>query len=268
MSCQGTEEKMFDAGVRYDNNEMMEVENQWESIKNTFQIIMSEAKEIGNDIRNSDGLEVLLQVDEIASSAIKTFAVLKKASNISTVLYMKKFEKYCEGILMIPLEKRRRYIELLGKDKFNKESVFVLTVLNRIEEHEKIDLFLKLLSAKMYNIITDDEYRRFMILTDRTLYYDLLYLKDNLTDNPIKLETDSDYGLVSSGLLTTAGIIVKGELTDGDSGIRYNYTHAAKKMAYIFFEVECDFTPSNNNITISEEELEEELEKALENVRY
>lgn len=39
-------------------------------------------------------------------------------------------------------------------------------------------------------------------------------------------------------------------------------------MANIFFGVECDFTPSNKNLTISEEELEEALEKALENVRY
>ena len=43
---------------------------------------MSEAKEVGNDVKNSAGLEVLLQVGEIASSAIKTLAVLKKVSNI------------------------------------------------------------------------------------------------------------------------------------------------------------------------------------------
>lgn len=61
-----------------DNNEILEIENQWENIKHTFQIIMSEAKEVGNDVKNSAGLEVLLQVGEIASSAIKTLAVLKK----------------------------------------------------------------------------------------------------------------------------------------------------------------------------------------------
>ena len=142
---------------------------------------------------------------------------------------MKKFEKYCKGIFMIPLEKRKKYIDLLGKDKSNKESVFVLNILNRIEENEKIDFFLKLLSAKMDGVINDDEYRRFMILTDRTMQFDLLYLKDNITKNPVKLDTYSDYGLVSSGLLTTAGTVMSGELTDDDSGIRFNYTVAAKK---------------------------------------
>ena len=32
-------------------------------------------------------------------------------------------------------------MKLLGKEKFNKESVFVLNVINRIEENEKIPCF-------------------------------------------------------------------------------------------------------------------------------
>ena len=74
-------------------------------------------------------------------------------------------------------------MKLLGKEKFNKESVFVLNVINRIEENEKIPLFLKILNAKMDGFIDDNEYHRLMILTDRTLYSDLLYLKDNITED-------------------------------------------------------------------------------------
>ena len=66
-------------------------------------------------------------------------------------------------------------------------------------------LFLKILNAKMDGFIDDNEYHRLMILTDRTLYSDLLYLKDNITEDPVKLNSDSDYGLASSGLLVAAG---------------------------------------------------------------
>lgn len=96
---------------------------------------------------------------------------------------MRKFERYCKGLTRITLEKRQKYMKLLGKEKFNKESVFVLNVINRIKENEKIYLFLQLLAAKMEGIIDDNEYHRLMILTDRTLYSDLLYLKDIITND-------------------------------------------------------------------------------------
>lgn len=50
---------------------------------------------------------------------------------------------------------------------------------------------------------------------------------------------------------------------DTDNGVRFNYTLAAKKIAYIFFGVECAMKPSNKGITIlvaaSNEEVEEQL---------
>ena len=111
-------------------------------------------------------------------------------------------------------------MKLLGKEKFNKESVFVLNVINRIEENEKIPLFLKILNAKMDGFIDDNEYHRLMILTDRTLYSDLLYLKDNITEDPVKLNSDSDYGLASSGLLVAAGNEWVEGMDDADNGVR------------------------------------------------
>ena len=131
------------------------------------------------------------------------------------------------------------------------------------EENEKIPLFLKILNAKMDGFIDDNEYHRLMILTDRTLYSDLLYLKDNITEDPVKLNSDSDYGLASSGLLVAAGNEWVEGMDDADNGVRFNYTLAAKKMAYIFFGVECAMKPSNKGITIlvaaSNEEVEEQL---------
>lgn len=157
-------------------------------------------------------------------------------------------------------------MKLLGKEKFNKESVFVLNVINRIEENEKIDLFLRLLSAKMEGTIDDNEYHRLMILTDRTLYSDLLYLKDNITSDPVKLSSDEDYGLVASGLLVTAGNDWVEDMDVADNGVRFNYTFAAKRMAFIFFGVECEMEPSNKGIVIMTEISADEVTEQWENL--
>ena len=236
-------------------------------LKDILETFMNEATDIAVQVMNSDivqdGTEILSQVGEAVSGAIKSLKVAQKIASIPTALYMKKFERYCKGLTTIPLEKRQKYMKLLGKEKFNKESVFVLNVINRIEENEKIPLFLKILNAKMDGFIDDNEYHRLMILTDRTLYSDLLYLKDNITEDPVKLNSDSDYGLASSGLLVAAGNEWVEGMDDADNGVRFNYTLAAKKMAYIFFGVECAMKPSNKGITIlvaaSNEEVEEQL---------
>ena len=169
-------------------------------LKDILETFMNEATDIAVQVMNSDivqdGTEILSQVGEAVSGAIKSLKVAHKIASIPTALYMKKFERYCKGLTTIPLEKRQKYMKLLGKEKFNKESVFVLNVINRIEENEKIPLFLRILNAKMDGFIDDNEYHRLMILTDRTLYSDLLYLKDNITEDPVKLNSDSDYGCV------------------------------------------------------------------------
>lgn len=223
-------------------------------LENILEIFMNEATELVKNVTESDfvqgGTEVLSQIGESLCEAVKFLKATQKIANIPTVLYMNKFENYCKGLTDIPLEKRQKYVLQLGKDKFNKESVFVLNVINRIEETEKISLFLKLLSAKMDGILTDTEYRRLMILTDRTLYSDLLYLKDNITADPVRLNTDSDYGLVASGLLVAAGNEWIEDLESTDNGVRFNYTYAAKKMVSIFWNIECSMKPSNNGITI------------------
>ena len=252
-----------------ENNELnvLEETNYIDILKDVLETFMNEATDIAVKIMNSavvqDGVEILSQVGEAVSEAIKSLKAAQKIASIPTALYMKKFERYCKGLTTIPLEKRQKYMKLLGKDKFNKESVFVLNIINRIEEIEKIPLFLKLLNAKMDGFIDDNEYHRLMILTDRTLYSDLLYLKDNITADPVKLNSDSDYGLASSGLLVTAGNEWVEDMDDEDNGVRFNYTLAAKKMAFIFFGVECAMRPSNKGITILVEASCEEVEEKI-----
>lgn len=239
-----------------ENNDLNIVEeiNYIDELKEIIEVFMTEANDLAGQVINSeivqDGAEVISQLSEAVSGAIKSLKAVKKIASIPTALFMRKFERYCKGLTEIPLNKRQKYMKLLGKEKFNKESVFVLNVINRIEENEKIELFLRLLSAKMEGILDDNEYHRLMILTDRTLYSDLLYLKDNITNDPIKLSSDEDYGLIASGLLVIAGNDWVEDMDGSDNGVRFNYTFAAKKMAFIFFGVECEMDPSNKGIVI------------------
>lgn len=64
-----------------------------------------------------------------------------------------------------------------------------------------------------------------------------------------KFNTDSDFGLAASGLLVTAGNEFMADFgtedDPSDTGIRFNYTAAAKKLATILFGVHCTMEPSN-----------------------
>jgi len=205
------------------------------------------------------------ELGEVLSDAVKGLKLLKSVASIPSKLYLRKFEKFCRGLVQIPLEKRQHYMKTLGREKFNHESVFILNVINRIEEEDKLPLLIKLIDARTEEIITSDEYRRLTILVDRTFYRDLLYLEHNVTADPVALRTDSDYGLVASGLLVTAGSEwindFKNEENPSDTGIRFNYTSSAKKLAQILFGIYCDDSPTNKGVltmqAISEKEIDQ-----------
>ncbi len=62
---------------------------------------------------------------------------------------MRKMERYSAGLVSIPISKRQEYAKRVGKKTLNKDSVFILGVLNKIEELSKIDIIIKLFEAKM-----------------------------------------------------------------------------------------------------------------------
>lgn len=200
-----------------------------------------------------DAVTISTELGAALSGAIKGLNALKAVASIPSKLYLRKFEKFCRGLADIPLEKRQRYIETLGKQKFAQESVFILNTINRIEEEDKIPLLIKLLDARCGGDITEKEYRRLNVMVDRTLYSDLVYLGHSITADPVLLRTDSDYGLVASGLLITTGSTWGTvENVENDTGIRFNYTLSAKKLAKICFNVHCDVTPTNIGVTTEE----------------
>lgn len=199
-----------------------------------------------------DAAAMTAELGESLGEAVKTLKLLKSLASIPSKLYLRKFEQFCKGVYEIPLEKRRKFIEKLGRERFNQESVFILNIINRIEEEDKLPFLTRILEARIEGVIDSAEYRRLTVLVDRTLYSDLLYLEHNITADPVALRTESDFGLVASGLLVTAGNDWMGDFSDeddpDDTGMRFNYTAAAKKLAWILYGVHCDFVPSNKGV--------------------
>lgn len=217
-----------------------------------------------------DATTMTTELGESLSDAVKGLKLLKSVASIPSKLYLRKFEKFCRGLAQIPLEKRQKYMKTLGREKFNRESVFILNVINRIEEEDKFPLLIKLLDARTAGILTSDEYRRLTVLVDRTFYSDLLYLEHNITADPVALHTDSDYGLVASGLLVTAGNDWGDDLTSeddpNDTGIRFNYTSSAKKLAQVLFGVCCDENPTNKGVVRMQPISTEEIDRICQQV--
>ena len=70
-------------------------------LKDVLETFMNEATDIAVRVMNSDivqdGTEILSQVGEAVSGAIKSLKAVQKIASIPTALYMKKFERYCKG---------------------------------------------------------------------------------------------------------------------------------------------------------------------------
>lgn len=83
--------------------------------------------------------------------------------------------------------------------------------------------------------IDDTTYRRLMVLVDRTLYWDLLYLKDHITGNLIEIREDEEFGLVASGLISSDGLGWMRATDEQPTVLLFRYTPAAQQLAEILF---------------------------------
>ena len=166
------------------DNHIEEITNV-ERLSDIFTTFFEEASGSVEKIIESDFVQdaevIVGDLGEALGEAVKTLKALKTLASIPTKLYLRKFEKVCRGIYSIPLDKRQKLIKKLGRERFSQESVFILNVINRIEEDDKLPMLVRLLEAQAEGIIELAEYRRLTVLVDRTLYSDLLYLQHNIT---------------------------------------------------------------------------------------
>ena len=196
-------------------------------------------------ISSDDFSDLLAEIKELGaelSKAIKVVKIIRKSASIPDKLFMHKMERYCAGLVSIPSSKREKYAAKVGKKSLNKDSVFILGVLNKIEELSKIDILVRLFEAKMDEEIDDQTYRRMMLQVDRTMYSDMLFLKDNICDDLIKIASVEEENLLATGWLIFAGIGI-GTATE-EGGNLYSYTQTAKQFCNVVFQ--SNLTINNN----------------------
>ena len=196
-------------------------------------------------ISSDDFPDLLAEIKELGaelSKAIKVVKIIRKSASIPDKLFMHKMERYCAGLVSIPSSKREKYAAKVGEKSLNKDSVFILGVLNKIEELSKIDILVRLFEAKMDEEIDDQTYRRMMLQVDRTMYSDILFLKDNICDDLIKIASVEEENLLATGWLIFAGIGI-GTATE-EGGNLYSYTQTAKQFCNVVFQ--SNLTINNN----------------------
>lgn len=124
----------------------------------------------------------------------------------------------------------------IKKDKFNQESVFIITIINRVEELKKIEIYLSILEEKMSENIDDDTFKRWMLMTDNTLLSDLIYMKENINEGAFSLKTAEDERLLGSGWLKIENITAPTSLEEfKEDTTMYQYTLTAKMFCEIIF---------------------------------
>ena len=208
-------------------------------------LIEQGSEKIVEFISSDDFSDLLAEIKELGaelSKAIKVVKIIRKSASIPDKLFMHKMERYCAGLVSIPSSKREKYAAKVGKKSLNKDSVFILGVLNKIEELSKIDILVRLFEAKMDEEIDDQTYRRMMLQVDRTMYSDILFLKDNICDDLIKIASVEEENLLATGWLICAGIGI-GTATE-EGGNLYSYTQTAKQFCNVVFQ--SNLTINNN----------------------
>ena len=196
--------------------------------------IWNKIVEIVDSEEKMDEINIAKEMGKEFSTIVKIVSVVYKVASIPDQLFMNKVEKYCKGLVEIPLSKRQAYIEKVGRKSLNEESVFILNVLNKVEELSKIDIFIKLFEAKINDQIDDSTYRRMMLQVNRTMLSDIIYMGNNIIDNDvIKITSVEEEGLLTSGWIVFAGIGIGS--SSGNGGNLYEYTKLAKNFCNIVF---------------------------------
>ena len=188
--------------------------------------------------------ESFLEISNELKESLKLFRVIKVCASIPDKIIMGRIEKFCRGISAIPEIKREKYAIEVGKKGLNRDSVFIISLLNRMEDEAKIPYFVKLFRAKVYFEIDDTSYRRMMILVDRTLYSDILYMLDNIISESFALDSDEKQGLYLGGWLLYNGATWGSFKEKGSFNYRYSDT------AFKFCKIMKD-TPSSDETIIN-----------------
>ncbi len=218
-----------------DNNlnesvEIREVMDPLHELDKFFASVFELTKSTFDDVINSaffeNSLAALKAIDDSADKLSKVYKGIKTVASIPDRLFLRKFERLCLGIGKISEDKRKKYVQKITRKRFNKDSVFILDVINRVEDFEKIDFFSLLWEAKMDEKIDDAEFRRYVIMTSNTMLQDLKYMSNNIANDTFYITSMEEEGLVIQGWIIYAGLDIG--TAEEAGGNLYAYTKTAK----------------------------------------
>lgn len=193
---------------------------------------------------------------DLAGEAITAATIIKKLCGLPTKLFLTKFEKYCKGLIDIPMQDRAAYFQRVDQQSRDSETLFILGVINKIEEIEKIDIMLALFKAKLYDDINDATYRRLIVMAGNTLYSDLCYMKDNITQDNFSIKDYEQDGLLGSGWIRTVGQGFDA-IGDTESDNLFAYNEIAKCFCNIVFQSKIEELPPAKAMFIKVKNIEE-----------
>lgn len=202
--------------------------------------------------------------NEAAGECLKVYGAIRKIASIPSKLYLRKLDRFLRGLTDIPMNKRQKYIERISREQFNKDSVYVLELINRIEDIEKIDVLLKVFTLRMDDTISEGDFRRLMLMTASTMKEDLEFMASNIKEGSFEISDIHEEGLLLSGWIIYDGMSVK--TADKEAGNLYRYTATAKSFCKLVWNVDAladggepsKFVPRDNYALLSEYRHEDE----------
>lgn len=180
-----------------------------------------------------DYLSAILKGDDVQNLIFSTkpIKMLKALISVPDILLMRKVERFCKGLQSLSEIDRDRYARRIGKLTSEREHVFLLNVINKTEEEEKLVFLANVFVARTVCNLDEKNYRRLMLMIESTMFDDLVFLLKNYKKGPVTMETSEALGLLSEGW------VVYGAQTWGTIGSEdvkiYEYT----KMAGCFYSI-------------------------------
>ncbi|MDO5328916.1 MAG: hypothetical protein Q4E88_02285 [Coriobacteriia bacterium] len=189
--------------------------------------------DFSNDI--DDGLQTIPVISKLVKLGKLCFTVRDN-------LFYHKLKLYLMDYAELTDKDKKKFSKKIEKHAIYHEDLFILEIIDKTEEYEKISIYSKLSHLLMKEKINRNEFRRYMLMTKNTPYQDLLYLKNNwnksIENNNMKTE---EISLNANGWLTP----MNSELTftyedDGSTGKNnmmtgYEFNDVAIKFCELVF---------------------------------
>lgn len=245
------------------SNELIEAENSDineldEILASLFGLAQSAYEAVENSAFFNTVMDYAEIVDDTCEKISKLYKGIKAVASIPDKLFLRKFERLCLGVGKIPEKKRKKYIQKISKKKFNKESAFILDVISRVEDLNKIDVFSLLWEAKIDEKIDDDKFRRYVIMTANTMLQDLIYMSRHIINDTFYITKMEEEGLLAQGWIIYSGLAWATEEESG--GNVYEYTSVAKEYCEIIWnKVPSDKEINRENIFTAEPISDDEI---------